>query len=347
VNSSYTTIQKDQLGKIGAHLKETREQQEKSIEDISLQTYIRPQLIKAIESGNIEDLPQPIFVQGFIRRYADALGLEGLTLSKQFPVHSIPDTPRPNPLPAAKPSMFSSEAMANPVVMAPKPVAQSADRPTIIPHSTRVPAAASRSSEPVPAPVLSSTSATDPSGISPAPSNASMPQPATPAATWPPATSSQPATPSNAMPYILAGILAAGVVGSIAIISSLGGGQNSQTADAPTPEEPAAEIAPTPEVVATPEPAPAPEAPISEAPVYLQVEVTDAGPSWMQVNVDGAVAFEGTVNAGEKKLWEGQNRISINVGNAGAALLSANGAEPEPAGNPGAATVLTFTPDSP
>ena len=66
----------------------------------------------------------------------------------------------------------------------------------------------------------------------------------------------------------------------------------------------------------------------------------------MRITVDGSVAYEGMVQPGEQRLWEGQNQIAVNVGNAGAALLSVNGTEPEPAGPPGAASQKTFTPDS-
>jgi len=40
-------------------------------------------------------LPEPIFVHGFIRRYGETLGLNGIELSQQFTVDSIPSTPRP------------------------------------------------------------------------------------------------------------------------------------------------------------------------------------------------------------------------------------------------------------
>ncbi|MEM9980644.1 MAG: helix-turn-helix transcriptional regulator, partial [Cyanobacteria bacterium P01_D01_bin.2] len=114
--TSYSTVQKQQLSQLGAYLQEKRQEQEKSLEDISLQTYIRAQLLKAVESGDTDDLPQPIFVQGFIRRYADALGLDGTNFSKQFPVHSIPNTPRPVAQPAAPGSMSYQTALQKPPI---------------------------------------------------------------------------------------------------------------------------------------------------------------------------------------------------------------------------------------
>ncbi|MGB7487404.1 MAG: helix-turn-helix transcriptional regulator, partial [Phormidesmis sp.] len=93
--TKFSAAQQSQLAQIGAFLRENREVQGKSLEDIAIHTYIRPQLLSGIETGNPDLLPEPIFVQGFIRRYADNLGLKGTELSQQFTVNSIPSTPRP------------------------------------------------------------------------------------------------------------------------------------------------------------------------------------------------------------------------------------------------------------
>ncbi len=93
--TKFSAAQQSQLAQIGAFLRENREVQGKSLEDIAIHTYIRPQLLNGIETGDPDLLPEPIFVQGFIRRYADNLGLKGIELSQQFTVNSIPSTPRP------------------------------------------------------------------------------------------------------------------------------------------------------------------------------------------------------------------------------------------------------------
>jgi len=64
------------------------------IDEVANQIFIRPALVKAIESGDWETLPEPVFVQGFLRRYAEFLGLDGREISKQFeptPVSVLPD----------------------------------------------------------------------------------------------------------------------------------------------------------------------------------------------------------------------------------------------------------------
>ena len=93
--TKFSASQQSQLAQIGAFLREHREKQSKSLEDIAIRTYIRPQLLSGIETGNPDLLPEPIFVQGFIRRYAETLGLQGTEISQQFTVTSIPSTPRP------------------------------------------------------------------------------------------------------------------------------------------------------------------------------------------------------------------------------------------------------------
>lgn len=93
--TKFSAPQQNQLAQIGAFLRDNREKQEKSLEDIAIRTYIRPQLLNGIETGDPDLLPEPIFVQGFIRRYAEALGINGIELSRQFTVDSIPSTPRP------------------------------------------------------------------------------------------------------------------------------------------------------------------------------------------------------------------------------------------------------------
>ncbi|MEM0978930.1 MAG: RodZ domain-containing protein [Cyanobacteria bacterium P01_H01_bin.58] len=85
--------QQEQLQTIGAYLQDARQEQDKSVDDIANQTFIRPPLVRAIEAADWESLPEPVFIQGFIRRYADALGLDGLAIAKQFeatPVAVLP-----------------------------------------------------------------------------------------------------------------------------------------------------------------------------------------------------------------------------------------------------------------
>ena len=86
--------QQEQLTKIGASLRDLRTEKGTTIDEVANQIFIRPALVAAIEAGDWESLPEPVFVQGFIRRYADYLGLNGKEVSGQFeptPVAVLPD----------------------------------------------------------------------------------------------------------------------------------------------------------------------------------------------------------------------------------------------------------------
>lgn len=72
------------LTEIGAHLREARQAQETSLEEISAQTMIPARLLSAIEEGRLENLPEAIYTRGFIRRFGDAVGLNGANLADVF-----------------------------------------------------------------------------------------------------------------------------------------------------------------------------------------------------------------------------------------------------------------------
>lgn len=77
--------QVDRLKEIGSSLRESRHKQSLSLEDVAAKTRIQPRLLKAIEEGRIEILPEPIYIQGFIKRFADALDLNGEELANAYP----------------------------------------------------------------------------------------------------------------------------------------------------------------------------------------------------------------------------------------------------------------------
>lgn len=82
--------QVEQLKEIGAQLRQQRQEKSISTEEVSAKTYISPRLLTALEEGQSEYLPEPVFIQGFIRRYADVLALDGDALAKTFPTNLLP-----------------------------------------------------------------------------------------------------------------------------------------------------------------------------------------------------------------------------------------------------------------
>lgn len=77
--------QVSKLAEIGQKLRQEREEQAISLDQVAATTMIQPRLLSAIEEGRIEELPEPVYTQGFIRRFADALGLNGAEFAQAFP----------------------------------------------------------------------------------------------------------------------------------------------------------------------------------------------------------------------------------------------------------------------
>lgn len=85
--NSFNDAQREQLKEIGAYLRQVRQEKSIRIEEITAKTLIRQAFLEALEEGRYQDLPEPIFVQGFIRRYGDALGVDGTALAKNFAIN--------------------------------------------------------------------------------------------------------------------------------------------------------------------------------------------------------------------------------------------------------------------
>ncbi len=86
------------LRQIGDKLRQKRLEQALSIEKVAAKTLIRPHLLVAIEEGLLEELPEPVYVQKFIKQYAQALGLEAEALASNFLVSKRDRTTNRNKL---------------------------------------------------------------------------------------------------------------------------------------------------------------------------------------------------------------------------------------------------------
>ena len=69
---------------IGAQLRHIRLKMGYSIQDVSFATNLRPAQIRAIETGAYDQLPGLIYAVGFVKAYADMLGLEPDAVANQF-----------------------------------------------------------------------------------------------------------------------------------------------------------------------------------------------------------------------------------------------------------------------
>ena len=85
----------EKLAQIGAALRRRREDKQISLEQIESTTRIRQSFLRAIEAGNIDKLPEPIYIRGFIKQYAEALDLDGTELANSFPLEDYRQSLKP------------------------------------------------------------------------------------------------------------------------------------------------------------------------------------------------------------------------------------------------------------
>lgn len=69
---------------VGSTLRAAREKRGLTVKDIENETSIRATYIDAIEKGDYDSLPGEVYVKGFIRNYADFLGLNADNLVQEF-----------------------------------------------------------------------------------------------------------------------------------------------------------------------------------------------------------------------------------------------------------------------
>jgi hypothetical protein len=62
---------------IGSSLREARLRQELDFPELEERTKIRPKYLRALEDERFDILPAPTYIRGFLRAYANALGLDG------------------------------------------------------------------------------------------------------------------------------------------------------------------------------------------------------------------------------------------------------------------------------
>src|SRR5579863_1997645 len=73
-----------EMAGIGATLREARERADLDIMDFEVRTKIRAKYLRALEDEEWSLLPGYTFTKGFLRTYADMLGLDGRALVDEF-----------------------------------------------------------------------------------------------------------------------------------------------------------------------------------------------------------------------------------------------------------------------
>ncbi len=69
---------------LGSMLRDARIASGQTLDEVAGRVLVRPRLLLALEEARTNELPEPVYVRGLIRRYGDVLGLNGDELSKQY-----------------------------------------------------------------------------------------------------------------------------------------------------------------------------------------------------------------------------------------------------------------------
>lgn len=296
-----TSKQAEKLAEIGAQFKRVREDKDLSIPHLTATTLISERYLRAIENGEMDSLPEPIYVRGFIRKYGDALGVGDL--SEDFPLNSV--------LPDRK-WAGSAAAELRPLHLYALYVGVIAGAVSLLATFLNSPDANKIND--------SQTSFSDSAQISSAKSNKSVEavdllpkiggleilrqtvsvpvaiaNPASiPVATIPTEVKNQATTPNSANSGL----------------SNLLSNWASSNIASTNPDPNSAVLANGNFEF------------VGNKPV--NVGIVMQGESWLRITVDGQTEFEGVLNEGKKLAWSGDRQISIRAGNASSVALSYN-----------------------
>jgi cytoskeletal protein RodZ len=245
------------LSQVGLKLAHAREQREFSLEELAVKTHIPARLLQSIEVGDLAPLPEPVYIQSFIRQYANVIGLNGVQLASEFPVEPVVRSPR-------KAWLKKPKLQLTPLHL-----------------------------------------------------------------------------------YGAYALLILGAVQGLSVVlnqsarqfPTLPNASQAQPQNLPVANNPVA-FGPNLPIVVQPNT----KTDSSGKSVRVALTLTDA--SWVKFVVDGKDAYEGTMNAGEKRILTADQKVTVMAGNAGGVLATFNGGEAKPLGEPGAVQVVSFPPES-
>jgi cytoskeleton protein RodZ len=330
----------EQLKSIVAQLTQARQSKGITLEEIATKTFIPQRLLKALEEEKFDRLPEAVFVQGFVRRYADEVGLDGMALSRSFVI-------QPPELKKAAEEFLS----VHPDDAAFKPAAT-------VSASAPPKAAPPKATQPAPAPAVQPL-------IEPvAPLT---PPVATLNAIEDPLPDYSPASQGSSAHwfYWIGGGLLAGLAGLFLVnqLTHLPATPPTQQAAVPTKAaatpaasvkpSPAASSTPSPQPSAsaspTPSPTPSPAASASASPTTsgpIGVTLTLTEDSWVEIEADGKSLEASTLPKGTQKSWSATKSLSVFTGNAHGVSVSYNQGASKPMGTTADPAELRF-PDKP
>jgi cytoskeletal protein RodZ len=274
---------------IGSQLRSAREAQGLSLEQAFKATRIKQSFLEAIEANQFQALPGMVQARGFVRSYANFLGLDGEQLASLLDADkSVKTDIRPMPV-TPKPIATPSPSTSKPIVQAPpKPAVVTAPKPAVAQSEKSAKTTHSRPPLKLPSLALNSSK---------------------PAA---------PARPSGGIPtwVLIAGAVVLFVLGLILVISAL-----SAPGESPAPSE----STNVPNAIGLP---PTDRAELVQAdagPVSITLKADEH--VWARITIDGQTAFEGMLNPDTAKDWQAADQIIVETGNGAALTVRHQGQE--------------------
>lgn len=302
------TSAEDKLKEIARQLVAAREAQGMPLEEVATKTFIPIRILKALEAAETFKLPEPIFVQGFIKRYAKLVGLDGEALAREIPLDQAP---------------IAVNIVKEPV-----------SRALVPPINRRVSLDELKFNAPADALF---------SRLAPAPDDRSTPQEPFDRPVW-----LIPALAGLVGFGVLVGAIALITNRPQPVTTAPSPSAKPKASIKPSPiavpsESPRVE----PSAIATPSPSPSPvvtpspTANLTTGPVNVVLNLSDD--SWVEVKSDGKVVFEGTMAKGSNQNWSAQKEIEVTSGNAGAVTVSQNQKPGKVMGSAGDVKTTTFS----
>jgi len=276
---------------LGSYLRQERERQQVSLQDIAAATKIQLKFLEALEHDAYDQLPATPFVVGFLRAYAQYVALDPETVLTAYrSLHRAPEPPEValRPMPTPTPSPQGRQLMRLGIFLAVfglitglvlhelrrgQPTQSAVTSfPAVLPgQAEKIPDA--------PGPVTPVVSRSEPSGAA----SGVLPTSPTPAA------------------------------------------RGEHGPDLTNPGASEAAPLPTPATVSGTAPRKAGEG--SESPGALVLQVTAVADTWLRVEIDGDKHHALRLASGKSVQWEASERFRLTVGNVRGIQLALNGQE--------------------
>jgi cytoskeleton protein RodZ len=316
---------------LGEYLRSERLNRGITLEEISRETRISTRMLQAIEDGNTESLPAGVLVKGFLRAYAQKIGLDPETVILRYQDLYEEEGARREalekfherfrPVPTRRRFLVPGTTAALVMCLLLAWLLSPRDRHQTAPPSTKEPAVALQEAPPTPPavePTPSPVPLPTPPSVQPAPLAVPPPMRETVFPSEPPSTGLSGPT-SSAAP----------------------GGRATQ-AVIPTPKP----VSALPPQTGAPPPAqPAPATSGTRPSEYvLRGEVTET--TWLKISVDKGKELEYLLQPGEQVRWQAKSSFSLLVGNAAGLRLFLNDQPLKPLGQKGQVVGISLPNDS-